>query len=114
VISVDAKKRKLIGDFKAVGREFGPKGKPVEVRGHDFKDSIISSSRPACSTSLTIKVPPGPAISCSVDPPVDLLQVRGDDPALRSARTAGASGGLRGRLSSEQSRYWRASSLMRF
>ena len=26
VISVDAKKRELIGDFKAVGREFQPKG----------------------------------------------------------------------------------------
>jgi hypothetical protein len=27
--SVDAKKRELIGDFKAVGREFQPKGRPV-------------------------------------------------------------------------------------
>jgi hypothetical protein len=28
VISVDAKKRELVGDFKAVGREFQPKGRP--------------------------------------------------------------------------------------
>ncbi len=41
VISVDAKKRELIGDFKAVGREFQPKGAPVEVRGHDFKDKQL-------------------------------------------------------------------------
>ena len=37
-ISIDAKKRELVGDFKAVGREYEPKGRPVEVRCHDFKD----------------------------------------------------------------------------
>ena len=36
VISVDTKKRELVGDFKAVGRELEPKGRPVEVRSHDF------------------------------------------------------------------------------
>ncbi len=46
VISVDAKKRELIGDFKAVGREFQPKGKPVEVRGHDFKDKQLGHAIP--------------------------------------------------------------------
>jgi len=46
VISVDAKKRELIGDFKAVGREFQPKGRPVEVRGHDFKDKDLGHAIP--------------------------------------------------------------------
>jgi hypothetical protein len=46
VISVDAKKRELIGDFKAVGREFEPKGQPVEVRGHDFKDKQLGHAIP--------------------------------------------------------------------
>jgi hypothetical protein len=46
VISVDAKKRELVGDFKAVGREFQPKGKPVEVRGHDFKDKLLGHAIP--------------------------------------------------------------------
>jgi len=46
VISVDAKKRELIGDFKAVGREFQPKGRPVEVRGHDFKDKELGHAIP--------------------------------------------------------------------
>jgi len=46
VISVDAKKRELIGDFKAVGREFEPKGRPVEVRGHDFKDKQLGRAIP--------------------------------------------------------------------
>jgi transposase len=46
VISVDAKKRELIGDFKAVGREFEPTGTPVEVRGHDFKDKQLGHAIP--------------------------------------------------------------------
>jgi Rhodopirellula transposase DDE domain len=46
VISVDAKKRELVGDFKAVGREFQLKGRPVEVRGHDFKDKQLGHAIP--------------------------------------------------------------------
>jgi hypothetical protein len=36
VISVDAKHRELVGEFKNGGREWAPKGKPVEVNTHDF------------------------------------------------------------------------------
>src|SRR5436190_19107504 len=36
VISVDTKKKELIGDFKNGGREWRPKGDPEEVRVHDF------------------------------------------------------------------------------
>lgn len=36
VISVDAKKKELVGDFKNSGREWRPKGMPKEVRVHDF------------------------------------------------------------------------------
>ena len=43
---MDAKKRELIGDFKAVGREFQLKSKPVEVRGHDFKDKQLGHAIP--------------------------------------------------------------------
>jgi transposase len=45
-ISVDTKKRELVGDFKAVGREFEPKGRPVEVRTHDFKDKELGHAIP--------------------------------------------------------------------
>ena len=38
VISVDAKKRELIGDFKQTGREWRRRGNPRPVRVHDFKD----------------------------------------------------------------------------
>ena len=36
VISVDTKKKELVGEFKAVGREWAPSGEPVEVNTHDF------------------------------------------------------------------------------
>jgi len=53
VISVDTKKRELVGDFKAVGREFEPQGKPVEVRGHDFKDKQLGHAIPYGVYDLT-------------------------------------------------------------
>src|SRR5271163_3127262 len=37
VISVDTKKKELVGDFKNGGRELRPKGAPEPVRVHDFK-----------------------------------------------------------------------------
>jgi hypothetical protein len=36
VISVDAKKKELVGDFKNGGRAWRPKGSPEAVRVHDF------------------------------------------------------------------------------
>jgi transposase len=36
VISVDTKKKELVGDFKNGGREWRPKGEPEAVRVHDF------------------------------------------------------------------------------
>jgi Rhodopirellula transposase DDE domain len=36
VISVDTKKKELVGDFKNGGREWQPKGQPEQVRVHDF------------------------------------------------------------------------------
>jgi hypothetical protein len=53
VISVDTKKRELVGDFKAVGRELEPKGKPVEVRTHDFKDKQLGHAIPYGVYDLT-------------------------------------------------------------
>jgi hypothetical protein len=36
VISVDTKKKELVGDFKNGGREMQPQGEPEKVRVHDF------------------------------------------------------------------------------
>jgi transposase len=45
-ISVDTKKKELIGDFKNAGREWRPKGRPVEVRTKDFKDKQLGKVNP--------------------------------------------------------------------
>jgi transposase len=36
VVSVDTKKKELVGDYKNGGRDWRPKGEPVEVNTHDF------------------------------------------------------------------------------
>jgi DDE family transposase len=38
VVSVDAKKKELVGDYKNGGREWQPQGQPEEVRVYDFVD----------------------------------------------------------------------------
>ena len=46
VISVDTKKKELIGDFKNGGREWLPQGHPDEVRVHDFMDKLLGKAIP--------------------------------------------------------------------
>jgi transposase len=53
VISVDAKKRELIGDFKQAGREWHPKGEPVKVRVYDFEDQELGHAIPYGVYDLT-------------------------------------------------------------
>lgn len=38
VISVDAKKKELVGNYKNKGRDWQPKKTPIEVKTHDFMD----------------------------------------------------------------------------
>jgi len=45
-ISVDTKKKELVGDFKNHGREWRPKGQPEEVRVHDFLDRTKGKAIP--------------------------------------------------------------------
>jgi hypothetical protein len=46
VISVDTKKKELVGDFKNGGREWQPQGAPVPVRVHDFIDKDLGKAIP--------------------------------------------------------------------
>jgi hypothetical protein len=46
VISVDTKKKELVGDFKNGGREWNPKGKAEKVRVHDFKIPELGRAAP--------------------------------------------------------------------
>jgi hypothetical protein len=45
-ISVDTKKKELVGDFKNGGREWRPQGEPEEVRVHDFLDKTLGKAIP--------------------------------------------------------------------
>ncbi len=46
VISVDTKKKELVGDFKNGGREWRPAGQPEAVRVHDFIDRDLGKAIP--------------------------------------------------------------------
>ena len=46
VISVDAKKKEIIGDFKNNGQEWHPQGQPEKVRDHDFIDHELGGGIP--------------------------------------------------------------------
>jgi transposase len=46
VISVDTKKKELVGAFRNAGREWQPKGQPEKVAGHDFPDEALGKAIP--------------------------------------------------------------------
>jgi hypothetical protein len=45
-ISVDTKKKELVGDFKNGGRAWRPRGEPTDVRVHDFLDKTLGKAIP--------------------------------------------------------------------
>ena len=53
VVSVDTKKKELIGDFKNAGHEWHPQGQPVEVRSKDFVDKRLGKGIPYGVYDLT-------------------------------------------------------------
>jgi transposase len=54
-ISVDTKKKELVGDFKNPGRELRPKGRPEAVRVHDFMIKALGKAVPYCRLALNCK-----------------------------------------------------------
>ena len=46
VISVDAKKKELVGNFRNAGREYREKGRPVEVNAYDFPGDAAGRATP--------------------------------------------------------------------
>jgi hypothetical protein len=53
VISVDTKKKELVGSFRNGGREWQPKGEPDEVQVHDFMDKQLGKAIPYGVYDLT-------------------------------------------------------------
>jgi transposase len=45
-ISVDTKKKELVGEYKNAGKEWHAKGRPVEVASHDFPDPKVPKAVP--------------------------------------------------------------------
>ena len=46
VISVDTKKKELVGEFKNAGHEWEPQGTPQQVNVHDFPDKNLGKATP--------------------------------------------------------------------
>jgi hypothetical protein len=46
VISVDTKKKELVGQFKNGGKELRPKGQPEKVKVYDFVDKDLGRAKP--------------------------------------------------------------------
>ena len=46
VVSVDTKKKELVGQYRNGGREWQPKGKPEKVKVHDFIDKDLGKAIP--------------------------------------------------------------------
>ncbi len=53
VISVDTKKKELVGEFKNAGREWRRRGQPQKVRVHDFPDPKMNKAIPYGVYDLT-------------------------------------------------------------
>ena len=48
VVSVDTKKKEVLGEYAVGGREWHRTGQPVRVRAHDFGQNSIQPPEPAC------------------------------------------------------------------
>ena len=46
MISVDTKKKELVGEFKNGGSDYGPQGQPIEVNSHDFENKELGKVVP--------------------------------------------------------------------
>ena len=81
MVSVDTKKKELVGDFKNGGREWQPEGEPEEVRVHDFLDKELGKAIPYGVYDLTAEPGLGQRGHRSRHGRVR----RGDDPPLVAA-----------------------------
>ena len=45
-LSVDTKKKEVLGSLKNPGRTYRPQGEPVHVKTHDFPDPVLGKAVP--------------------------------------------------------------------
>jgi hypothetical protein len=60
VVSVDTKKKELVGAYKNAGREWSPAGKPDKVKVHDFIDPDLGKANPYGVYDVAVE---GPRVS---------------------------------------------------
>ena len=90
-ISVDTKKKELVGDFKNAGREWRPKGQPEEVRTHDFIDEVLGKAIPYGVYDLAANHPGGTReASRHLVPSSSMLTSHSQLPAIPNTVTAPA------------------------
>jgi transposase len=106
-ISVDAKKKELVGDFAQGGQEWQPKGQPVAVRVHDFVDPQLGKVAPygvydiAANTgwvSVGISADTGEFATATIQRWWDRIAVNGYDHPTRLLITADGGGSNGSRL----------------
>ena len=79
VISVDTKKKELVGRSRTAGREWQPKGEPEEVRVHDFLDQELGKAIPYGVYDLSENQG---WVSVGIDHDTAQLRRRGDPPLV--------------------------------
>ena len=85
MISVDTKKKELVGDFKNGGREWRPQGNPEEVRVHDFLIKELGRAVPYGVYDLAANAG---WVSVGIDHDTAAFAVA-DDPPVVAGRWAG-------------------------
>jgi hypothetical protein len=98
VISVDTKKKELVGEFANGGREYQPKGSPVPTNVHDFMDKELGKAIPYGVYDVTSNTG---WVSVGTDHDTAAFAVA----TLRRWWRAGASGGLAGRTPGHPGRH---------
>lgn len=68
-ISVDTKKKELVGDFKNGGRELRPKGDPEPVRVHEFKIPQLGKVAPFGVYDIAANSAGSMLVSITIPPP---------------------------------------------
>ena len=74
VVSVDTKKKELVGSFKNGGREWQPKGQPEPVNVHDFPDPALGKAIPYAST-ISAAIRAGSPLANTTIPPASQWRV---------------------------------------
>ena len=87
-ISVDTKKKELVGDFKNAGRELRRKGDPARVRTHDFRDPDPALGKPPPTASMTSPTMSAGSTSASTTTPPSSPSSRSAAGGRRSGQSA--------------------------